>query len=190
MKTLIDQLVCEVRRVNPGVLAKLRPGLPRSAVQEKLSALPFEITPDAVALYEWADGSESGLFELLPGGFFIPLSEALEEFWILHPCRDEFESLFHQPYRDCIRFLSDWSDAGYAFGRCDSPSAGKIVSLCIHAPWRLAFADLEALLITAIECYRRGVFPIGGSREAPDIDRYFRIGAEVNPAMDWATSDG
>ena len=186
MNRLFDQFVSEVRRANPGALSTLRPGLSRDVVVEKLADLPYKISPDAVALYEWADGSDEG-FELLPGGFFIPFERALSEFWILHPYRDEFESVFHQPYRDCFRFLSDWSDGGYAFGRLDSPSAGRIVSLCIHAQWRLGFANLEALLVTAIECYRSGVFPKDGSQEIPDFDKYFQIGRDLNPKMDWAT---
>lgn len=184
MKNLFEKLVVEVRLVRPAGIAALRPGLPRSLILEKFAALPYRISPDVVALYEWADGADDG-FELLPGGFFMPLERSLDEFWQLDPYREEFESIFHQPYRDHFRFLSDRSDGGYAFGRLDSPSAGQIVSLCIHAPWRLVFTNLDALVVTATECYRRGVFP-RDSNEIPDFDQYFRIGKELNPNIeDW-----
>lgn len=181
MRVLLDQLLSEVRRVNPKSAESLRPGLPRDLVVEKLSALPYEISPDAVALYEWADGSDD-TFELLPGGYFVPLQHALTEFWIVHGMRDQLEEIFHQPYRDCFRFLSDGSDGGYAIGRLDSPSEGQIISLCIHAPWQTAFASLERLLATAIESYRRGVFASNDS-DILDFKLYRRIAAELNPGF-------
>lgn len=186
MKALWDQLVSEVRRVNPKAVEALRPGAPPGQVLEKLSRLPYRISPDAAALYQWADGSDDK-FEILPGAYLVSLDDALHEFWLLHPLRDEFDRCFHEPYRDCFRFLSDWSDGGFAFGRRDSPSGGRIVKLCIHAPWRVAFADLERLLVTAVECYRRGVFPPGDS-DQPDFDLYYQLAGQLNPEMDWRTN--
>jgi hypothetical protein len=76
--------------------------------------------------------------------YFIPLEDALLEFDIVHGMRDELQAIFFEPYRDSFRFLTDWSDGGYSFGRTDLPSEGQIVHLCIHAPWRLAYRDLTA----------------------------------------------
>jgi hypothetical protein len=142
MQRLFQQLIDEVRRVDPDALKSLRPGLPPDIVKKKFAALPYEITPDAVSLYTAADCTVWS-FEVLPGGYFIPFDLAFAEFGQGHGMRNELEHIWPERYRDCFRFLTDKSDGGYAFGRIDSPSQWQIVSLEIHEPWLLAFPDLE-----------------------------------------------
>jgi hypothetical protein len=178
MKTIFRELLAEVKRVNPSAAATLRPGLKRDLVEKKLAKLPFEITPDAAWLYEWADGAD-GPFELLPGGYFIPLKQAIDQ------CNELYELFLSideedDPYRrECFRFLSDWSDGGYAFGRVDSPSKGRIVSLEIHAPAQIGFLDLEHLLKTSIECYREGIMESDDG--IPDFFAYYKLAKRMNP---------
>jgi hypothetical protein len=177
MKLLFRELLAEARRVNPATAATLRPGLSRDVVKKKLAKLPYRITPDAASLYEWADGAD-GPFELLPGGYFIPLKQALNEFKVFHKLMylvDEEED----PHRDCFRFLSDWSDGGYAFGRMDPPSKGRIVKMCIHETWLIGFADLEHLLKTSIKCYRQGI--MRSDESSPDFSRFYKLAARLNP---------
>jgi hypothetical protein len=90
------------------------------------------------------------------------------------------QAIFAQKYIDQFRFLSDWSDSGYSFGRLDSPSHGMIVDLVIHDEWKLAYADLSAVLKTAIECYRRGIF----AGPHPDFYAYYKLAAKMNPGME------
>src|SRR5262245_39335518 len=111
MKTLFRELLAEAKRSNPSTAATLRPGLSRDNVKKKLAKLPYEITPGASSLYEWADGAD-GSFELLPGGYFIPLKQATDEFKLWHKFAQEVDEEA-DPHRDCFRFLSDWSDGGY-----------------------------------------------------------------------------
>jgi len=127
----------------------LRPGLSLDLIQEKLANLPFRVSDDVIELYSWADGSDSA-FELLPGGYFISLDEALVDCSMMQEMKDKLLKIFFEPYYDSLRFLSDWSDGGYAFGRIDSPSDGQIVKRCIHEQWAIAYRDLPALLSTAI----------------------------------------
>jgi hypothetical protein len=178
---LFQELIHEVRRVNPASAESLRPGLSTEVAKQKLAGLPFQITPDAVALYTWADGADAR-FEMLPGAFFIPLSEALAEFEEIYGIREELEQIFPERYRDSFRFLSDWSDGGYAFGRMDSPSQGQVVHRCIHASWLLAFHDLADLLKTSIECYRQGVMRSGA--DLPDFRAYYKLAARMNPGLE------
>jgi hypothetical protein len=124
VKQLFQELVAEVRRINPSAAELLRPGLSPEVAKQKLAAMAFQVTPDAAALYTWADGAD-GRFEMLPGAYFIPLNEALLEFEEVHGIRDELEQIF--PERS---------------------SQGEIVHCCIHAPWLLAFHDLADLLKT------------------------------------------
>jgi hypothetical protein len=185
LKSLFEELVVEIRRVSPNVVERLRPGLPERLVKERIAKVPFQLSSDAVALYSWADGANGG-FEMLPGGYFIPLDQAMSEFDIFHQMRDEMQEIFFQPYRDCFRFLSDWSDGGYAFGRIDSPSKGQIINLSIHAPWNLAYRDLSALLKTSIECLRQGVMTPGA--KIADFKAYYKVAARMNPGMEnWTT---
>ena len=125
---------------------------------------------------------EDGRFEMLPGAYFIPLNEALLEFEEVHGIRDELEQIFPERYRDSFRFLTDWSDGGYAFGRIDSPSQGEIVHRCIHAPWLLAYHDLADLLKTSIACYRQGVMRSGS--DPPDFRAYYELAARMNPGLE------
>ena len=186
MQHLFEELIAEIRRTSPATAARLRPGLPPDLVKEKMANMPFQISADAVALYSWADGA-TGRFEMLPGAYFIPLEEALLEFDIVHGMRDEMQEIFFQPYRDSFRFLTDWSDGGYSFGRTDSPSEGQIVHLCIHAPWKVAYRDLTALLKTSIECYRRGV--LSPDSDIADFRAYYELAARMNPGMEnWTDS--
>ena len=186
MQHLFEELVAEVQRTSPATAATLRPGLPPELVKEKMANMPFQISADAVALYSWADGA-TGRFEMLPGAYFIPLEEALLEFDIMHGMRDEMQEIFFQPYRDSFRFLTDWSDGGYSFGRTDSPSEGQIVDLCIHALWKVAYRDLTALLKTSIECYRRGV--LSPDSDIADFKAYYELAARMNPGMEnWTDS--
>jgi hypothetical protein len=177
MKTLYRELLAQLKRVNPSMAAMLRPGIKRDAVEKKLAKLPYPITPDAASLYEWADGAD-GEFELLPSGYFIPLKQAMGDFKIDHEFAQDMDEE-KQPYRDCFRFLSDWSDGGYAFGRVDSPSKGRIVSLCIHEPWKIGFSDLEHLLKTSIECYRQGI--MRSDHGLADFFKYYKLAARLNP---------
>jgi len=188
MKSLFRTLLTEAKRVNPAATATLRPGLSPAAVKEKLATLPYEITPGAQTLYEWADGAD-GPFELLPGGYFMPLQKAMKDFKIFHKLAQDMDEE-EDPHRDCFRFLEDWSDGGYAFGRVDSPSKGRIIMLCIHATWLPAFADLEHLLKTSIECYRQGIMRT--SDDGPDFRRFSQLAARLNPGYKvWrARSDG
>ena len=179
MQHLFEELVAEVQRTSPATAATLRPGVPPEFVKEKMANMPFQISADAVALYSWADGA-TGRFEMLPGAYFIPLEDALLEFEIVHGMRDELQEIFFEPYRDSFRFLTDWSDGGYSFGRTDSPSKGQIVCRCIHAPWKLAYRDLTALLKTSIECYRRGVL----SSDVVDFKAYYELAARINPGLE------
>jgi hypothetical protein len=181
MQYLFEQLVAEMQRSSPATAANLRPGLPAEFVKEKMANMPFQISADAVALYSWADGA-TGRFEMLPGAFFIPLEDALLEFDIVHGMRDELQEIFFEPYRDSFRFLTDWSDGGYSFGRTDSPSKGQIVCRCIHAPWKLAYRDLTALLKTSIECYRRGV--LSPNSDVADFKAYYELAARLNPGLE------
>ena len=181
MQELFDELVAEIRRTNPITAPALRPGLAPDVVREKLASLPFQISPDAVALYSWADGS-NGKFEMLPGAYFCSLDEALLHFNIRYSAKDQLQGIFFEPHFDSFRFLEDFSDGGYSFGRIDSPSEGQIVSLEIHAPWTIAFRDLAALLRTSIECYRQGLL-------CPDLDtadfvRYYELAGRMNPDME------
>jgi hypothetical protein len=181
VKQLFQELVAEVRRINPSAAELLRPGLSPEVAKQKLAALAFQVTPDAAALYTWADGAD-GRFEMLPGAYFIPLNEALLEFEEVHGIRDELEQIFPERYRDSFRFLTDWSDGGYAFGRIDSPSQGEIVHRCIHAPWLLAYHDLADLLKTSIACYRQGVMRSGS--DPPDFRAYYELAARMNPGLE------
>jgi hypothetical protein len=78
LKARYRELLAQAKRVNPSA-ATLRPGLARDVVERTLAKLPYEITPGAASLYEWADGAD-GPFELLPGGYFIPLNQAMRDF--------------------------------------------------------------------------------------------------------------
>ena len=177
MKSLYRTLLAEVKRANPKMAATLRPGLSPELVKKKLASLPYAITPGAASLYEWADGAD-GPFELLPGGYFAPLQWAMKDFKISHKLAQDMDE-DEDPHRDCFRFLNDWSDGGYAFGRVDSPSKGRIVKLCIHATWLIGFADLEHLLETAIECYRQGIMQSDDS--GADFHRFYKLAARLNP---------
>src|SRR5690348_9399659 len=117
MKGLFRELLTEVKRVNPSSAALLRPGLSRELIEKKLARLPWEISPDAVSLYEWADGANAP-FEVLPSAYFIPLDEALRQFKAFDKVAQQIDEE-DEPYRENFRFLSDWSDGGYAFGRLD-----------------------------------------------------------------------
>ena len=150
MRRKLEQFREALAASDPHALTLLRPGLAPDQVEERLSRLPFNITPDAVELYTWADGTFEKPVEILPSGYFMGLDDALAEFEQLAPMQDELDAMFPQQYRDCFRFLNDFSDSGYAFGRVDSPSEGKIIDLCIHDKWRLAFESLEKLIDTAI----------------------------------------
>lgn len=130
-------------------------------------------------MYEWSNGIGSNL-EILPGAYLFPLEIAFDQFGTLQSMKDELQRIFYQPYYDCFRFLEDYSDGGYAFGRIDSPSKGKIVGLCIHAKWQIAYNSLSDLLKTAIECYKRGAFD---DPDMPDFKMYFRIGKEMNAPL-------
>jgi hypothetical protein len=182
MRTKLDEFRNVLASTNPPVLDSLRPGLFRTQVETGLANLPFRISSDAIELYTWADAAPDELFEILPGAYLIPFDRALSEFREIHPMHRAFDAIFPQRYRDCFRFLGDLSDGGFAFGRIDSPSKGSIVGLCIHAEWRLAFASLEKLIDTAIECYREGVF---ASSDMPDFDKYYEIGRRSNPDMEY-----
>jgi hypothetical protein len=177
MKTLFRELLAEAKRVNPSTAATLRPGLSRDVVEKTLARLPYEITTDVASLYEWADGAD-GPFELLPGGYFIPLEQAMSEFKVFHELAQEMDEE-EDPHRDCFRFLSDWSDGGYAFGRVDSPSKGRIVKLCIHETWLIGFTDSEHLVKTSIECYRQGI--MRSADHPPDFTRFYKLAARLNP---------
>ena len=186
MKTLLRELLEVAKRVSPLTTAMLRPGLARHVVEKKIASLPYEITPGAALLYEWADGAD-GPFELLPGGYFIPLKQAMDQFKVDHELAQEMGEE-EDPHRDCFRFLSDWSDGGYAFGRVDSPSKGRIVNLCIHATWLIGFSDLEHLLKTSVECYRQGIMRSGD--DPPDFMRFYKLAARINPGYKvWAGCD-
>jgi hypothetical protein len=182
MQMLFDELRAEVTRVKPASAATLRPGLPSSAIRTELAKLPYQITPEAASLYQWADGAD-GQLQLLPGAYFVPWRRAMEEFHIFHGMGEEMDAIFPQQYRDCFRFLTDWSDGGYAFGRVDSPSGGQIVSMCIHEEWRIGFKNLEHLLRTSIMCYRDGIIP-AGEDETPDFDRFYELAARLNPGVE------
>jgi hypothetical protein len=187
MRHLFEELLAEIQRASPIAAETLRPGLPPDRVKEKLAKVPFQISPDAVALYSWADGATAGL-ELLPGAYFITLDEALLHFELEHQMKDQLQAVFFEPYFDSFRFLSDLSDGGYSFGRTDSPSEGHIVRLCIHAPWRLAFRDLTAVLKTSIECYRsRVISPVSNT---VDFKAYYELAARMNPGMEYWTAPG
>jgi hypothetical protein len=185
MQQLLQELVDEMRRFDPDTVKSLRPGLPSDALKQRFTTLPYEVSPDAMSLYAMADCADYSFkmpFEMLPGAYFIPFDKAVAEFEEIHGMRDRLEQISSQRYRDCFRFLTDKSDGGYAFGRIDSPSRGQIVSLEIHAPWRLAFRDLEHLLRTSIECYRQGIMRTNSG--APDFDAYFELAARMNPGME------
>ena len=93
------------------------------------------------------------------------------------------------PHRDVFRFLSDWSNGGYGFGRVDSPSNGRIIKLCIHATWLVGFSDLEHLLRTSIECYRQGI--MRSDDESPDFNRFYKLARKFNPGYDvWRSGAG
>ncbi|MGB0767119.1 MAG: hypothetical protein ACPGYV_05370 [Phycisphaeraceae bacterium] len=188
MREAIAQFREVLAATDPVAAVKLMPGLSRDAVVKQIQRLPFRITPDAVELYSTMDGSADDPLELLPGSYFINLESAVDEFEQLAPMRDELDDIFPQQYRDSVRFLSDWSDGGYAFGAVESPAKGQIVDWVIHDEWKLAFASLEKLLITATECRKRGVF---GDGDIPDFELYYQIGRELNPEMEtWLEQSG
>ena len=119
----------------------------------------------------------------------MPLSAVIEEFKIVHPLDEELNRAFPERYRECVRFLNDGSDGGYAFGRVDSACKGRIVSLCIHEPWMIGFRTLEDLLRTAIASYRAGIFR--PDPEIPDFFAYFRLAARLNPGLKvWRKTQG
>ncbi len=181
MRETLERFREVLASTDPDAAAKLQPGLARHSIEKLLSRLPFRITPDAIELYSWANGRFDDPLELLPGSYFISLENAIDEFDQLAPMRDELEDIFPQQYRDSFRFLSDFSDGGYAFGAVESPAVGAIVDLVIHHEWKLAFASLEKLIEAAIECRKRGVFR---DDDIPDFELYYQIGRELNPEME------
>jgi len=182
LRELVAELLEEVRRVDPSAIDVVRPGVPPERVERRFAALPYEISPDAAALYQVLNCAEPLLLGILPGTELIGFDRAFQEFEEIHGIRDELEEICPEPYRDCFRFLTDRADGGYAFGRIDSPSRGQIISLEIHAPWMLAFASLDQLLKTSIECYRQGI--LRAESEPADFHAYYRLAATMNPEME------
>ena len=181
MKKLFEQLEKEMFAVNPAMKEALAPGMERADIEAYIRRLPFSISSDIINLYEWSSGAGYHL-EILPDAFLLPLEEGISEFEDIYPMKDELQGIFFQPYFDGFRFLGDWSDGGYSFGRIDSPSEGRIVGLCIHDNWRIAYNSLSDLLPTAIECYKRGVF---ANPDMPDFKMYFKIGKELNAPLEY-----
>lgn len=169
-------------RHSPNALSALKPGLSEERILDRLEEIPFKLPRSVVELYTWADGEYEQPLEMLPGAYFMPFETVVDEFLHLLPMRDEFEDIFPQQYRDSFRFLSDWSDGGYAFGSLDPPCNGRIVGLCIHEEWQIAFSSLEVLIDTAIRCQNQGVFT---NPKMPDYDKYYQIGRELNPDLDY-----
>lgn len=181
MEKLFEQLEKEMFAVNPAMKEALAPGMARADIEAYVRRIPFNISSDIINLYQWSSGAGYHL-EILPGVYLVPLEEGISNIEQLYPMKDKFQEIFFQPYYDNFRFLGDWSDGGYSFGRIDSPSEGRIVGLCIHDLWRIAYNSLSDLLRTAIECYKRGVFANPVKR---DIKMYFQIGKELNSPLEY-----
>ena len=179
MEALLQELENEMAKVHPNLRDLLNPGLTKTEIESQVSQLPFPISKDIISLYEWSNGTDCKLY-ILPGQYLLPLEEAIREFQEIWPMKDELQEIFFQKYFDCFRFLSDLSDGGVSFGRIDSLCKGKMVELCIHHEWELAFDSLSNLLRTAIECYKRGVYT---GNKNPDFNLYFKIGKELNPTF-------
>jgi hypothetical protein len=71
MQELFQELVAEVRQIDPDAIRQLQPGRPPDLVRRKFDTLPYKITPGAVSLYSRADCPRFS-FEILPGGDFLP----------------------------------------------------------------------------------------------------------------------
>lgn len=183
-ETLVE-LRAEIHRRAPEIAARLRPGLRKELIRQKLASLPFAISQDAVHLYSWADGAD-GRLEFLPGHFFLPLDCALDESFQVHAIRTELESVFHQKYRDCFRFLTDYSNGGEAFTSLTGAGGGRIAQLTIDAEWQLAFEDAGSMAETALECWRKGIIPAAGVN---DFAEYHAIARRLNPQMErWSAT--
>lgn len=182
MDDLLQELRAEIERVDPEAAARLRPGLSAAAAKLRVKLFfPHRVTDDASALYRWADGAE-GRVELLPGAYFVPSTYVIQQGWLIKLISPGVQRVAPDPYRKAVRFLTDWSDGGYALGAVDSPSAGAIVSMSIHAPWKIAFRSLSDLLRTSVECYRRGI--IQADDATSDFSGFARLAAELNPASE------
>ena len=152
MKELLAEYTEVLREYHPAFHAALRPGLSREVVQAGFESLPFRITDDAVALYEWADGINDGgpyRIDMIPISYFMPLDQVL--------LFRGFEDLYPEPYRDSLPFLNDYADGGFGFGSLDGPCNGRIIHYNIEDTFTIGFDSLPDLIRAAIFGYRNGL---------------------------------
>lgn len=187
MPTLIDKLDAILGwhdRLGSRVPALLQPGLTRQRIMELERRLPFKLSEETIALYQWRNGiplataSNDNLF-LFEMHQFLPLEDALAVFRETYPIIKEFYEL-----TDWLPVFQDVAGDGYgAIGTAQRQASAPIVLLFEGDGVRVVFDSLEKLIDTMLACFEQGVFSIGDDRW---LDTDFRalghVARQVNPA--------
>ena len=153
MKELLADFREAIKVYNPVLDRVLNVGLSRSEVEAAIEKIPFEITPDAIDLYTWANGVSDIWVNLIPYSSLLPISNAIEMF--RHSQDSPLAKLgIEEPLSPTFLFLTDRSDGGYAFGAVSAPCNGCIIKHNIHDARSIAFESLSQLVEACIHMYR------------------------------------
>ncbi|MEM9283609.1 MAG: hypothetical protein AAGA96_17445 [Verrucomicrobiota bacterium] len=167
MIEILEQIKAKILELDSDI--NFSPGLSSDEIRERFNSASFSAPDSLVEFYTWSSGApHPALIELLPGGFFWSIDQAISDLSSQSLYKDAGESFWNS-----IRVLTDHSDGGFSV--LSAAEGGAIVHRCIHAPREIFLPSMEQLVNLSLRCYSNGVFSISDGMIEANFDRYWEI---------------
>ncbi len=155
----LDSLVTTIECQGGSLRPWLQPGLPREAIQARLTAVGLAAPPVVYELYHWHNGMhEAGATPLFDEHYFLPLDAALDEYAALVPAYTPHQQLFALDFTACLPFAS-FMGSYYVVYCHPQPVQGVLHPVVrIFEGVDLAFTNLPTMVQTMTQWYTSGAY--------------------------------
>lgn len=180
----LDRIVAHLRRLGRGAPDRLQQGLSQQELASWESQLPFALTGELVALYQWRDGTKAEEGDLLedlyffPGFYFLSMEEAVQTFKEMEEAPQWSEGWFPV-----------FADGGGNFYivPCTAKKVdeSEVIGFLHGEPDQIAeYESVSSMIETLEACFTEGAFfvDVDDTMEIDD-DKHREIANRINPGI-------
>jgi hypothetical protein len=169
----LDSLVAKLEKFDqwlqqyePDIYDSLNPGISREQIDKLLDPVGLAIPEEVYALYQWHDGQNGGIAELVPGFDFLPLWQMVNDY---NMSRDVLEDEGWNKYWLPVFHIG--RDSLLAIAHEENPVRTPIYSYGLEdGTLYLWTENLEAMVDTLYDCYKAQLMGIEALKKKEYID--------------------
>lgn len=184
MIAALDRIVVRLAQSNRAVVQKLQPALSTSEIAARTALLPFALTRELEALYQWRNGTlveEGDLLGqayLFPGFYLLSLDEAVQTYGERKGSRQWRPNWFPV-------FADGGGDFYVVPCAPEKLDAAEVIGFIHGEPEQsVEYESLAAMIQTLDACYAQGAFFLDDDEPEVDDDKHREIAHRFNPQVE------